>query len=335
MSGITVIEEALIEREIERLFNNQATETAGAATFATSYGEDAYLVLHSSRRTDGVILDALIAERPDSGLIPKVVAGLLGNQTRGRWDNMQENTFILLALNNYFDTFEAEGPDFVARVWLGDIYAAEHTYEGRSTDRNETLVPMADLIAQGDSDLVVDKDGADGRLYYRLGLRYTPSDLDLDPLDRGFVVSRTYEGVDDPDDVTLGDDGVWRIKAGSEVRVRLTMVADSRRTHVALVDPLPAGLEVLNPNLAITPDIQPDPTPNRSSYYYWRWFNYQNLRDDRAEAFATIVYAGTYEYTYLTRATTPGTFVTPPTKAEEIYAPETFGRSGTDIVVVE
>ena len=87
--------------------------------------------------------------------------------------------------------------------------------------------------------------------------------------------------------------------------------------------------------MAVTPDIEPDPSPARSSYYYWQWFNYQNLRDDRAEAFATIVYAGTYEYTYLTRATTPGTFVTPPTRAEEIYAPETFGRSGTDIVVIE
>jgi len=329
-----VVDDASIEREIERLFNNRATETAGAATFTTSYGEDDYLVLNSSRRADGVILDALIAEAPDSDLIPKVVAGLLGNQTRGRWANMQENMFILLALNNYFDTFESEDPDFVARVWLGDIYAAETTFEGRSTDRNETLVPMADLIAQGDSDLVVDKDGADGRLYYRLGLRYAPSDLDLDPLDRGFVVSRTYEGVDDPDDVRLGDDGVWRIKAGAQVLVRLMMVADSRRTHVALIDPLPAGLESLNPALAVTPDIDLDPTVDRSSYYYWRWFNYQNLRDDRAEAFATIVYAGTYEYTYVTRATTPGEFVTPPTRAEEIYAPETFGRSGTDIVVV-
>ncbi|MFV2038743.1 MAG: alpha-2-macroglobulin, partial [Acidimicrobiales bacterium] len=330
-----VVDDASIDAEIERLFNNQVIETAGAATFAVDYGEDAYLVLHSNRRTDGVILDALIAERPDSDLIPKVVAGLLGNQTRGRWDNMQENTFILLALNNYFDTFEAEDPDFVARIWLGDIYAAEHEYRGRSTDRNETLVPMADVIAQGDTDLAINKEGADGRLYYRLGLRYAPSDLDLDPLDRGFVVTRSFEGVDDPTDVWLDEDGAWHIRAGAEVRVRLAMVADSRRTHVALVDPLPAGLEVLNPALAVSPDITADPNPARTSYWYWQWFGHQNLRDDRAEAFATLLWAGTYEYTYLARATTPGTFVTPPTRAEEMYAPETFGRSGTDIVIVE
>ena len=34
----------------------------GAATFATAYSEDAYVIAASDRRTDGVILDALISE---------------------------------------------------------------------------------------------------------------------------------------------------------------------------------------------------------------------------------------------------------------------------------
>jgi hypothetical protein len=281
----------------------------------------------------------LIAEAPDSDLIPKVVAGLLGNQTRGRWSNVQENSFILLALNNYFDTFEATTPDFVARIWLGDLYAAEHVFSGRTTDRAETLVPMAELLDQstaGETSLVVGKEGA-GRLYYRLGLRYAPDDLDLDPLDRGFVVERTYEAIEDPADVIRDADGTWRIKAGAEVRVRLVMVADSRRTHVALVDPMPAGFEALNPALAVTGPIPPDEeTGNgiRGIYWWWQWFEHQNLRDDRAEAFASLLWAGTYDYTYVARATTPGTFVVPPTKAEEIYAPETFGRSGSDVVII-
>ena len=165
-----------------------------------------------------------------------------------------------------------------------------------------------------------------------------PDDLDLDPLDRGFVVERTYEAVDDPGDVTQDADGTWRIKAGAEVRVRLTMVADSRRTHVALVDPLPAGLEALNPALATSPPIPQEEIRSFDRapfFWWWQWFEHQNLRDDRAEAFASIVWAGTYDYSYVARATTPGTFVVPPTKAEEIYAPETFGRSGSDVVIVE
>ncbi|TVR23201.1 MAG: hypothetical protein EA389_12780 [Ilumatobacter sp.] len=339
-----VLDDPGIDATIERVFTNRAVETAGAATFATGYGENAYLIAHSDRRTDGVVLDALITQRPDSDLIPKVVAGLLGNQRQGRWNNVHENAFILLAMKRYFDTFEAVTPDFVARAWLGDLYAAEHTYEGRTTDRATSIVPTDDLISTGDTTVVLDKDGT-GRLYYRLGLRYAPDDLRLDARDEGFVVDRIYEALDDPGDVRRNDDGTWEIRAGATVRVRLTMVADARRTHVALIDPLPAGLEPLNPSLAVSPSPPPDADGDAAALEFgrpfvddwcwcWHWFEHQNLRDDRAEAFTSYLSGGTYEYTYVARATTPGTFVVPPARAEEMYAPEVFGRSPSTTVVV-
>jgi uncharacterized protein YfaS (alpha-2-macroglobulin family) len=151
----------------------------------------------------------------------------------------------------------------------------------------------------------------------------------------GFVVQREYEAVDDPEDVNRDADGVWQIKAGARVRVKVKMVADNRRYHVALVDPLPAGLEIINPELAVTGSIQSG-APDQFSYgWWWRWFQHQNLRDERAEAFTTLLWEGVYEYTYLARATTPGTFVVPPARAEEMYSPEIFGRSASDWVVVK
>ena len=59
------------------------------------------------------------------------------------------------------------------------------------------------------------------------------------------------------------------------------------------------------------------------------------MRDERVEAFASLLYAGVHEYTYVAAATTPGVFVAPPPKAEEMYAPETFGRGASDRVIVE
>ena len=53
------------------------------------------------------------------------------------------------------------------------------------------------------------------------------------------------------------------------------------------------------------------------------------------EAFASLLWEGVYTYRYMARATTPGRFVVPPPRAEEMYAPETFGRGATDRVVVE
>ena len=65
------------------------------------------------------------------------------------------------------------------------------------------------------------------------------------------------------------------------------------------------------------------------------WYEHQNLRDERAEAFTSLLPAGTHTWSYVARATTPGTFVVPPPRAEERYAPETFGRGATERVIVE
>jgi alpha-2-macroglobulin len=189
----------------------------------------------------------------------------------------------------------------------------------------------------GLQDLILSKDGP-GRLYYRLGLRYAPLDLALDPLDMGFVVRRSYEGLDNPEDVYQDENGDWHIKAGTRVRVRLSMVADNRRYHVALVDPLPAGLEIMNPSLAVSGSTPQDPSAQESHYGWWwwgPWYEHQNLRDERAEAFTPLLWDGVYEYTYIARATTPGRFIVPPAKAEEMYSPEVFGRSSSTVVIVE
>ena len=65
------------------------------------------------------------------------------------------------------------------------------------------------------------------------------------------------------------------------------------------------------------------------------WFDHQNLRDERSEAFSALLRDGVYNYSYVARATTPGLFIAPPAKAEEMYHPETFGRSKSDRVRVE
>ena len=131
------------------------------------------------------------------------------------------------------------------------------------------------------------------------------------------------------------------------MKVKLTMHTEDRRYHVALVDPMPAGFEALNPELKgtqQTPGRSDDRiggawdtgTLGRARYSWWwgPWYEHENLRDERAEAFTPLLWEGVYTYTYYARATTLGEFVVPPPKAEEMYAPETFGRGASDKVTV-
>ncbi len=331
---------------IHRLILNSATETAATAEFATHYSDGAHLIFHGPRRTDAVLLEGLMATDPRNDLIPKVVCGLLAHRRRGHWSTTQENAWVLIALDGYFRRYESEEPRFVARAWLDEALVSEGSFAGRSTERHHLSIPMRALAGDLAPDvgpvhvgsdrhareLTLGKEGL-GRLYYRVGMRYAPRELQLDPADHGFCLTRTYTAVDEPGDVWRDAQGAYHARAGCRVRVDVTMVAPARRYHVALVDPLPAGLEPLNPSLAGTGSVPPSQS---GAPWDWRhWFEHQNLRDDRAEAFRSLLPGGVYTYAYVARATTPGRFIAPPSRAEEMYHPEIFGRGSTDLFIIE
>ncbi|MFM2320524.1 MAG: hypothetical protein RLZZ215_3145 [Pseudomonadota bacterium] len=314
---------------------NRTTETAAGASIKNELNTGGYWVMHAERAANGIVLEALIKAEPKSDLIPKLVKALQSKRTHGHWGSTQDNVFVLLGLDQYFQTYEAQTPDFVAKAWLGADLAGEYSFKGRSVESRQTEIPMEWLLkGEPERDLVLAKQGT-GRLYYRLGLRYAPQSLELAAAEQGFTVARSYRGLDKPEDVQQNSDGSWKIKAGSRVEVTLTLQANAERYHVALVDPLPAGLEAINPALAVS--RQPIVHEPLDLPFSWlsTWYEQQNLRDERVEAFTSILPEGVYTYRYMAKATTPGHFIVPPAKAEEMYAPETFGRSASTWVVVE
>ncbi len=329
--------DATLAADISRVINNRITETAGKANVG-SFGEnDGYLILYSSFRSEAVALTAMMFDKPDSSVIPKLVRAILDGRQHGHWGTTNSNAMVVMALNQYFRTYEKVTPDFVARWWLGSQYVGDHKFKGRETKYLDTTIPMAQVPAK--ANIALDKQGQ-GRLYYRLGLKYALKNLTPPAREAGFAVSRIYEGVDDPNDVKQIDANTWQFKLGSRIRCRTSLVAPARRAHVALVVPLPAGCEILNGRLKMTEDIPSDKrvsNNNDTPWFWWWWrdpFDHENLRDERAEAFSFILPGGKYDYSFVMRATAPGTFVVPPAKAEEMYSPETFGRcSGVKVVI--
>src|SRR4030095_2477148 len=70
---------------------------------------------------------------------------------------------------------------------------------------------------------------------------------------------------------------------------------------------------------------------------WWRrgGFDHVERLDDRVQLFATRLSEGKHEFTYVVRATAAGTCRTAPARAEEMYEPEVFGRTGTAIIEVK
>ncbi len=336
-------------KALRDLIQSQIKETASTASANDNGGygvEWNYLIFASPRRTDAAVLEALMEDQPTSDLIPKFVKGLLAHRKNGAWEGTQENGYILQTLDRYFNTYEKQVPDFIAQTWLGNTLLANHKFAGRTTISRLTRVPMDYLLKNTASEILINKQGQ-GRLYYRLALDYVPKNLNLKAMDQGFSVTRNYLPIDSQSDVRQDGDGIWHFKSGASVKVKLHFKNIGARYHVALADPLPAGAEPVNAALLGTRTTVPThdwqaenpgevQKPLFERCWWWRpWYEHDNLRDHQAEVFTSLLPAGEYDYTYTIQATTPGRFTVPPTKVEEMYQSETFGRTKTETVIIE
>ena len=124
------------------------------------------------------------------------------------------------------------------------------------------------------------------------------------------------------------------LQSGDLVRVTLRLTSPADRNYVAVDDALPAGLEAVNAAF-VTAEQDVLQKAEAGQDRWWGSFNHTELRDDRVLLFADYLRQGEHTYTYVARATTPGTFGHPPATAEEMYRPETRGQTATGTLVVE
>jgi uncharacterized protein YfaS (alpha-2-macroglobulin family) len=315
---------AVRERLLSSLLSS-IHETASAANVAVDFTEAERLLLVSSTKSSALVLDALLREAPQHALVAKLARGILDARKRGRWISTQENLAVLQSMRRYFDNYEKDTPNYTGKLWLGTAAYTEQSFVGRSSSRAVAELGWDQLQPGSAHDIVMQKTGP-GRMYFRIGITYAPKQTNLPPLDAGFLVRREYKAVDDPSDVVKLADGSWQIKLGARVLVTIEEINTSPRHGVAVVDPMPAGFEAVNTRLATSEREVVDTSASR--------WDYTNMRDNRSEVFSMYLAEGSHRFSYTARATIPGRFLAAPAKAEEMYNPETFGRSGGAIVVV-
>jgi hypothetical protein len=162
------------------------------------------------------------------------------------------------------------------------------------------------------------------RLNYEVPLEYA----DFSPKSEGMAVTRVYE-TPDGKEVDLN-----AIPLGGLVKVRLKVVTDEQYNYVALEDKIPAGLEPLNTELQTTEHVEQGELTMEAQKGI-SVLSYQEVRDHRVAFYVDELPAGSYEFSYIARATTAGTFLRPAAHAEAMYATDHFGRTATDKVTVK
>jgi uncharacterized protein YfaS (alpha-2-macroglobulin family) len=303
---------------------------------------DPYLLWfwNSNIRSTAIVLNTLVRAGADATTIRPMVRWMMAARKDGRWGNTQENAHALESLVAYYRKYETETPAFDAVVRLGAEELARERFEGRSTEsvsRDLSMASVAEKARPGEEvPLTFAREGT-GTLFYSTRLRYASDQLFQDGLDSGIRIQRSYS----PFVENGSRPAATSFKAGDLVRVTLTFTLTKECRYVAVTDPLPAGFEPVESWFATTAaslgeaqDDQGDVGEDWTAWWRRGGFDHVERHDDRVLLYATRLSEGTHEFSYVVRATTAGTYRTAPARAEEMYEPEVFGRTGTAVVEI-
>jgi hypothetical protein len=265
-----------------------------------------------------------------------MVRYLMNQRQAGHWASTQENAAVVDAFRAYFDAYETAAPDFTAEVQLAGRQILQEAFQQRTLRTANATVSAADLPSGETLPVDIIASGTGTATY---SLRLTTFTTAPQPArSQGLSVERTLQplnerGAPTGDPMATGDRTIT-LQSGDLVRVTLRLTSPADRNYVAVDDALPAGLEAVNAAFATAEqDVLQEAEAGQDRW--WGSFNHTELRDDRVLLFADYLRQGEHAYTYVARATTPGTFGHPPATAEEMYRPETRGQTATGTLVVE
>jgi hypothetical protein len=249
-----------------------------------------------------------------------------------------------MALTAYLESTGELDATFQYNVQLNDGPFGSGEVAAATVDEGARFTaPMSELRLGDPNVLDLRKQGR-GTLYYTALLRAFRDAASQPPIDRGIVLGRQYYEVDPKTfEPTAKPADVAAI--GDIVQVKLTLVAPTELFYVHLEDHLPAGFEAVDTSLATTsaaasgPGFEQTADEEGQDVPWWRkgWWTYwtrSRIMDDRVALFAPHLDRGTYEYTYLMRASVAGNYQVIPATVEQTYMPESYGRSAGGVFVV-
>ncbi len=264
----------------------------------------------SAVRASAMTLSALLEVAPKSPAIAALTAGLdRARDAAGRWESTQDNLWSLVAFADL--ARGARGTTATVTVVSGARTLATATLDGGAV----LVVRASQAEAAGGLTIT-----ASAPLHLKVRATDVSRDAGAAASGGGFAIDRTY--------LDAAGKPATTIHAGDLLTVRLAVTTGDRR-WVAMVDPIAAGFEAVNPRLATSAGAAAGAGGTRD----WMW-DHQELRDDQVRWFADRLWRGSQVLTYQVRATLPGTFHVGPATIEAMYEPSQMARTAAATVTV-
>ncbi|MCX6764477.1 MAG: MG2 domain-containing protein [Candidatus Nealsonbacteria bacterium] len=277
-------------------------------------------------KNTALYLKALVADNNNSPVMDKILRWILNSRQKdGAWGSTNNTVTVIDALTDFLQWKRETESNFTLELLINDQKINNFEFKPDTIlDQLKDEKPLKDLKfneINAISFLKTNNNDLSNNLYYDIYLKYyLPADQ-IAPRDEGFSIEREFYEADDKEN----ENPLASAKVGDVLRVRLKIIVPEVRNFVAIEDFIPAGMEIVNLDLATEQKsllLQEKELQGRELYP-----TFKEIHDDRAFIFSESLYPGVYEFDYYVRALIKGKFTHLPAVVSEMYFPENFGRT--------
>ncbi len=329
---------------------------ASIATANTSYYE-------TPIKDTALLLKAFAAHGDEHPAIADVLRWLLASRDHsGVWGGTHNTFTVVDSMIDYLKWQHETESHFMLRGLLDGVEIFGYEFNPSNIFKTFThYIPIDEFAREKLLPLVFERKNLNDKknnLYYDMSLKYFIPVDSLPPRDEGITITRGLYGLND----TKEEKPLVIAQVGEVIKGKLAITIPDHYSHVAVEDIIPAGFEIVNFNLQTEDqallnndtfgalpasegwlsrftDIFNGPQAAQIYQSDESGGSYTNdtrkllpthieSHDDRVFLYIEDLSPGVYEYEYFLRALVPGEFQHLPARAEELFFPEVFGRTG-------
>jgi len=279
-------------------------------------------------------LESLSVREKDDARLDKIVRWLLNSKYKdGSWGSTKNTLAVIEGFVEFLEWKGETESDFSLDILVNNESKKEFRFN-KDTILEQISEEMALSELEFEKNNIVEfkkenhNDSANA-LYYDMALKYYLPIENIGPRDEGFSIIRSLHQLDDKEN----EKPINNAKVGDVLRVHLQITVPKTREFVALEDFIPAGMEIVNLDLATEQKslrLQERELQSRELFPEHREFY-----DDRAFLYIEQLRPGVYEFDYFVRALVKGKFAHLPAKVSEMYFPENFGRTSGSLFEIK
>jgi uncharacterized protein YfaS (alpha-2-macroglobulin family) len=279
------------------------------------------LILPSETRTLAEVTRAVARIEAESPRLPILTEALVTLGHDDGWGDTQADASAILALSELLKPPFQAAPRRKATVRAGNDSVTLATGPDSPVGYWSSSSPLSGQVT-------LEPGEGKGPFILRAETSYIPlaDGSEVASHSQGFVVSRELSRLgkeaEPPEKIVIASAGaLLSFSVGDVAEEHVQVVNPKDRHYVAVVVPLAAGMEPLNPRLATAP---PEATPSR---VLTRSPTYVAYLDDQVAYYYDLLPKGTYDFYFRTRATVAGRFTQPAARAEMMYDLSVEGNS--------